>query len=485
LLLSELIDGDATSSSRGLDIIGITSDSREVRPGYLFAALPGSDLDGRDYIDDALDHGAVAVLAKPDTAIRRNDVHLVADWNPRRRLAVVAARFYGAQPNTVAAITGTNGKTSVANFTAQIWSATGRTAGCIGTLGLQAPGVLNSLSHTTPDPVALHKAMAELASDGVNHLAIEASSHGLDQCRLDGVKIDVGVFTNISQDHLDYHGEAAKYFNAKMRLFSEVMSADGTVILNVNLSEFETIFKMCRDRGQQVLSYGCNGADFNILRKRPIDGGQRVELDALGKLVDLTIPLIGDFQAENAVCALATAAATGVDINSAINSMSSLAGIPGRLQRVATHPFNADVYVDYAHTPDALANVLCAIKPYASGRLVVVFGCGGDREKGKRPIMGEIACKYADRIIVTDDNPRDEDAATIRHQVMAGCDRAIEVRDRAEAIRVAVAGLDAGDILVIAGKGHEQGQIIGDDIRPFDDIEMARAAVAEMGGVQP
>ena len=484
MLLSKLINGDGTSSARSLDIIGITSDSREVRPGYLFAALPGFDLDGRDYIGDALDHGAVAILAEPDTAIRRSDAHLVVDSNPRRRLAVVASRFYGAQPNTVVAITGTNGKTSVANIVVQIWSATGRSAGCIGTLGLQAPGVSNSLIHTTPDPVVLHKAMAELARDGVNHLAIEASSHGLDQCRLDGVAIDVGVFTNLSHDHLDYHGEAAQYFKAKLRLFSEVMSADGTVILNIDLPEFEAVCKMCRDRGQRVLSYGCNSADFNILRKRPTESGQIVELDAMGNLVDLTLPLVGGFQAENAICALAIATATGVDIHAAIDSMSALVGIPGRMQRVATHPFGADVYIDYAHTPDALANMLCAIKPYASGRLVVVFGCGGDRDKDKRSIMGEVACRYADHVIVTDDNPRHEDAAIIRRQVMAGCDRAIEIRDRSEAIRAAVAGLDAGDVLVIAGKGHEQGQVIGDDIRPFDDAEQARAAVIELGGVR-
>tara|TARA_Y100001934_G_scaffold230420_1_gene278007 strand:- start:2661 stop:4118 length:1458 start_codon:yes stop_codon:yes gene_type:complete len=484
LLLSELINGDGASPARGVDIIGITSDSREVRPGYLFAALPGSTLDGRDYIDDALDHGAVAVLAEPDTAIPRKNVHLVADSNPRHRLAVVAARFYGAQPETVAAVTGTNGKTSVANFAAQIWSATGRIAGCIGTLGLQAPGVSDSLFHTTPDPVALHKALAELERSGVDHLAIEASSHGLDQCRLDGVKIDVGAFTSLSQDHLDYHGEAANYFNAKLRLFSEVMSTDGTAILNVNLSQYETVSKTCRERGQRVLSYGCNGGDFSILRKRPTDGGQSLELDVMGARYDPALPLVGGFQAENAVCALAIAVATGVDPHAAVESMSALVGIPGRLQRVATHPCGADVYVDYAHTPNALANLLNAIKPYASNRLVVVFGCGGDRDRGKRPVMGEIACQYADRVIVTDDNPRDEDPAAIRRQVMAGCDRAIEVRDRAEAIRAATAGLDVGDVLVIAGKGHEQGQIIGGDVRPFDDAEMARAAVAEMGGVR-
>ena len=484
MLLSDLINGDNPSPMEGVDILGIASDSREVRPGYLFAALPGSSLDGRDYIDDAVDHGAVAVLAPPDTMVRK-DVHVVADVNPRHRLAVVAARFYGAQPDMVAAITGTNGKTSVANFTAQIWSGIGRTAGCIGTLGLWAPGVSDALLHTTPDPVALHKALAGLAEKGVDHLAIEASSHGLDQCRLDGVRIDVAAFTNLSRDHLDYHGESRQYFDGKLRLFSEVMTSNGTAILHAGLSEFETISAVCRQRGQQVMSYGSKGADLSIQRVRPADGGQGLEIDIQGVYRDLTLPLVGEFQAENALCALGIAMATGADLDAAIQAMSTLNGIPGRLQRVATHPCGANVYVDYAHTPDALAHVLKAIKPYAANRLVVVFGCGGERDKGKRPVMGEIACQLADRVIVTDDNPRHEDAAVIRRQVMAGCNQAIEVRDRAEAIRAATAGLDAGDVLVIAGKGHEQGQIIGDVVRPFDDAEAARAAVAEMGGGRP
>jgi UDP-N-acetylmuramoyl-L-alanyl-D-glutamate--2,6-diaminopimelate ligase len=415
----------------------------------------------------------------------RKDVHVVADVNPRHRLAVVAARFYGAQPDMVAAITGTNGKTSVANFTAQIWSGIGRTAGCIGTLGLWAPGVSDALLHTTPDPVALHKALAGLAEKGVDHLAIEASSHGLDQCRLDGVRIDVAAFTNLSRDHLDYHGESRQYFDAKLRLFSEVMTSNGTAILHAGLSEFETISAVCRQRGQQVMSYGSKGADLSIQRVRPADEGQGLEIDIQGVYRDLTLPLVGEFQAENALCALGIAMATGADLDAAIQAMSTLNGIPGRLQRVATHPCGANVYVDYAHTPDALAHVLKAIKPYAANRLVVVFGCGGERDKGKRPVMGEIACQLADRVIVTDDNPRHEDAAVIRRQVMAGCNQAIEVRDRAEAIRAATAGLDAGDVLVIAGKGHEQGQIIGDVVRPFDDAEAARAAVAELGGGRP
>jgi UDP-N-acetylmuramoyl-L-alanyl-D-glutamate--2,6-diaminopimelate ligase len=482
LLLSDLINGDTPSPTGGVDILGIASDSREVRPGYLFAALPGSSLDGRDYIDDAVDHGAVAVLAPPDTTVRRKNVHIVSDTNPRHRLAVVAARFYGAQPDTVAAVTGTNGKTSVANFAAHIWSGIGRAAGCIGTLGLRAPGVSDALFHTTPDPVVLHKALAELAEKGVNHLAIEASSHGLDQCRLDGVRIDVAAFTNLSQDHLDYHGGSGQYFEAKLRLFAEVMASNGTAILHADLPEFETVSTVCRRRGQQVVSYGRKGADLGIQRTRPAGGGQVLEIDIQGVCRELMLPLVGGFQAENALCALGIVMATGADLDAAIDAMSTLTGVPGRLQRVTTHPCGADVYVDYAHTPDALAHVLKALKPYASNRLVVVFGCGGDRDKGKRPIMGEIACQLADRIIVTDDNPRTEDAATIRRQVMAGCDRALEVRDRTEAIRAATAGLDAGDVLVIAGKGHEQGQIIGDAVRPFDDAEAARAAVAEMGG---
>ncbi len=481
MLLSELIDGDMPLPAKRIDVLGITSDSRAVRPGYLFAALRGSNFDGRDYIYDAVDHGAVAVLGSPDTRMPRKDIPLVADENPRHRLALMAARFYGAQPGTVAAITGTNGKTSVANFTAQIWSRMGKAAGYIGTLGLSAPGISDTLSHTTPDPVVLHEALARLVDDGVDHLAIEASSHGLDQCRLDGVRVDVAAFTNLARDHLDYHGEPERYLQAKLRLFSEILSADGTALLHADLPEFEAVSSVCRGRGQRVVSYGCNGADFSILKRHPTNGGQVLDVDAEGLRREVNLPIVGGFQAENALCALAIVTVSGADSGAAIDTMNGLEAIPGRLQRVAIHPCGADVYVDYAHTPDALASVLRAVRPHASNRLVLVFGCGGDRDKGKRPLMGEIAGRYADRVIVTDDNPRDEDASTIRRQVMAGCDHAVEVRDRAEAIRSATAGLDEGDVLVIAGKGHEQGQIVGDAVRPFDDAEVARAAVAEMG----
>ncbi len=481
MLLSELIDGDMPPPAERIDILGIASDSRDVRPGYLFAALPGSNLDGRDYIDDAVDRGAVAVLGSPDARTWRKDVQLVADENPRRRLALVAARFYGAQPGTVVAVTGTNGKTSVVNFAARIWSHMGKAAGCIGTLGLSAPGLAGMLSHTTPDPVALHEALARLAAVGVDHLAIEASSHGLDQCRLDGVKVGVAAFTNLAHDHLDYHGEPERYLRAKLRLFSEILSPDGTVILHAGLPEFEAVSSACRGRGQRVVSYGQNGADFNISRRHSTDGGQIVEVDARGARRAVTLPLVGGFQAENALCALAIATESSGDPDAAIEAMNHLEAVPGRLQRVATHPCGAAVYVDYAHTPDALASVLKAVRPHASNRISLVFGCGGDRDRSKRPLMGEIACRHADRVFVTDDNPRGEDAAAIRRQVMAGCDHAVEVGDRAEAIRAAAAELDEGDVLVIAGKGHERGQIIGGAVRPFDDADVARAAVAETG----
>lgn len=482
MLLSELIDGGAPLSAGRIDILGIASDSREVRPGYLFAALPGANVDGRDYIDDAVDHGAVAVLSSPDTKMRRKDVHLIADENPRRGLALAAARFHGAQPETVAAVTGTNGKTSVANFTARLWSGLGEAAGCIGTLGLSAPGVSDALSHTTPDPVALHEALARLAAGGVGHLAIEASSHGLDQCRLDGVKVAAAAFTNLTRDHLDYHGGPDRYLRAKLRLFSDILSADGAAILHADLPDFEAVSSACRARGQRVVSYGRDGADFGLSGRRPTNGGQVLDIDAQGLRREVALPIVGGFQAENALCALAIVTACGADPDAAIDAMGGLEAIPGRLQRVAVHPCGADVYVDYAHTPDALANVLKAIRPHASNRLVVVFGCGGDRDAGKRPLMGEAARRHADRVVVTDDNPRGEDAAGIRRQIMKGCDGAIEVGDRAEAIRAATAGLDEGDVLVIAGKGHERGQIVGDVVRPFDDVEVARAAVAELDG---
>ena len=489
MLLIDLLDGDNARlhlhpDFRHLEISGLTADSRAVRPGYLFAALAGSRLDGRKFIADAVARGAAAVLVGREAAEPAPDipVELVADDNPRRRLALMAARFYAHQPATIAAVTGTNGKTSVVGFTRQLWATTGRKAGSLGTLGIVAPSLRRTQSLTTPDPVLLHATLAELAAGGIDHLAMEASSHGLDQYRLDGARITIGAFTNLSRDHYDYHGDVAGYLAAKSRLFSHVMRPGGVAVLNADTSEYASLAEVCRDRGHCVWSYGRAGGDVRLDSIEPLGDGQHIGFEIEARRHELVLPLLGAFQVSNALCALAIAIASGVDAASAVDAMSRLAGEPGRMQLVGRRANNAAVYVDYAHTPDALDTVLAALRPHCARRLAVVFGCGGDRDAGKRPEMGRIAQARADRLFVTDDNPRTEDASAIRRQIMTACPDAREIGDRAEAIRAAVADLAAGDLLVIAGKGHERTQSVGADELPFDDVEIATRALAEIEG---
>ena len=486
MLLSELINGDGAAPGN-VDIRGLTADSREVRPGYLFAALPGSRLDGADFVTDAVAHGAVAILALEGANIElpSGQVRLVTDANPRRRLAQMAARFYPAQPRVIAAVTGTNGKTSVVAFTRQIWERMGLPSASLGTLGIVGKGLAWTLPHTTPDPVTLHHALSDLAAAGVAHLALEASSHGLDQCRMDAVRVSVAGFTNLSQDHLDYHADREAYLAAKRRLFDTVMAPGGTAVLNADAPEFERLVAVCRARRHRVLGFGYAGAELCLVEATPEADGQRLVVAVDGKRHEVTLPLAGGFQVMNALCAVGLVMACGGAADVALAALPSLTGVPGRVQRVARHPCGAPVYVDYAHTPDALANVLVALRPHATGRLVVVFGCGGDRDAAKRPMMGEIAARLADRALVTDDNPRSEDPAAIRHAILAACPGADEFDDRGAAIRAATAELRTGDVLVIAGKGHEQGQIVGDRVIPFDDAEVARAAVAALEGGAP
>jgi UDP-N-acetylmuramoyl-L-alanyl-D-glutamate--2,6-diaminopimelate ligase len=472
-----------------VEITGLTADSRKARPGFLFAALPGARAHGRDFIKDALARGVAAVLVPRDfdcdAAFPSRDIPFVTDENPRRRFALMAARFFAAQPETIAAVTGTNGKTSVAAFTRQIWQRLGHRAASLGTLGLIAPGVERPGALTTPDPVTLHQTLADLAGDGVDHLAIEASSHGLDQYRLDGVRVRAAAFTNLSRDHLDYHRDMGAYLEAKMRLFGEIMAPPGVAVLNADAPEFAALAALCRARGHRILGYGHEGADIRLLSRAPAPRGQRLELRVLDRSFAVDLPLVGAFQAVNALCALGLVIGTGADTDAAVAALETLVGAPGRMELVASHPNGASVFVDYAHTPDALEKVLSALRPHTRGRLVVVFGCGGDRDKGKRPIMGTLAARLSDLVIVTDDNPRTEAAATIRREILAGArDGATEVReigDRREAIHAAVRELGPDDVLVIAGKGHERGQIVGSEVLPFDDAEVARAAVAECG----
>ncbi len=472
-----------------LEISGLTADSRAVGPGFLFAALPGSVNDGRAFIGDALGRGAVAVLAPVGTVLPvPTSVLLIEDAEPRRTFARMAAAFHGRQPETVVAVTGTNGKTSTVQFTRQIWAALGRKAAALGTLGLTGasgePVLIGGggATMTTPDPVKLHAGLAALAADGTDHLAMEASSHGLDQFRLDGVRLVAAAFTNLTRDHLDYHGAMPAYFAAKAGLFQRVLAPDGVAVLNADTPEFDELAGICARRGIPVLGYGVAAREIAVKAVEPLAHGQRLTLEVLGRSAVVELPLVGRFQAWNALAALGLVLASdpAALIDPVVAVLARLEGVPGRMQPVARHPSGASVIVDYAHSPDALETVLTALRPHASGRLVVVFGCGGDRDRGKRPVMGESAARLADRVFVTDDNPRSEDPASIRREILAASPGAIEIGDRRLAIQTAVGGLVQGDLLVIAGKGHEQGQIVGNEVRPFDDAAEAVAAVAEL-----
>jgi UDP-N-acetylmuramoyl-L-alanyl-D-glutamate--2,6-diaminopimelate ligase len=472
------------SAMADLEIRGLTADSRAVQPGFLFAALPGSRADGRNFIDDALARGAIAVLAPAGTArpAGHDNVALIEDENPRRRLAQMAARFYERQPANIAAVTGTSGKTSVVSFTRQLWTLLGHRAASLGTLGIVTPEGEQPGALTTPDPVQLHRDLAALADAGIAHLAIEASSHGLEQYRLDGLRLRAAAFTNLSRDHLDYHPDMAAYFKAKRRLFCSLLPAGGTAVLNADAPEYEILRDLCRACAQPIIAYGRTGADLRLVDARPHGTGQHLSLHINGRDVEIDFPVAGAFQAMNLLAALGLVMAGGIEAARLVPLVGRLQGVPGRMELVAHHRNGAPVYVDYAHKPHALETVLTALRPHTAGRLIVAFGCGGDRDRGKRPEMGAIATRLADVTIVTDDNPRGEDPAAIRAGILAAAPGAIEIGDRAEAIRRAVAMLEPSDLLVVAGKGHETGQTIAGKTHPFDDSAVARAAVAEFSG---
>jgi UDP-N-acetylmuramoyl-L-alanyl-D-glutamate--2,6-diaminopimelate ligase len=465
------------------EILGLSADSRAIRPGFLFAALPGTRTDGRRFAAEALARGAVAILT--DDAARlelpasgRGRIAIVTDAQPHRALALLAARFFGRQPRTTVAVTGTNGKTSVVHFVREIWTDLGHPAASLGTLGLVSAAGRRPGALTTPDPVALHRDLGDLAAAGIDHVAIEASSHGLAQSRLDGLAVTAAAFTNLTRDHLDYHGDMAAYRSAKERLFSNVLAAGGTAVLNADSPEFAHLAALCRDRGCRVLAYGSDAyAELRLRTRAPQQTGQRLNLDILGQRCDVELPLAGGFQAMNVVAALGLVIAAGAPAGPATAALARLTGVPGRLELVARLDGGAAVYVDYAHTPDALTTVLTALRPHARGRLVVLFGAGGDRDPGKRPLMGEAAARLADRVYITDDNPRREPPEQIRRAILAAAPVAIEIGDRRTAIAAAIDDLRAGDLLVIAGKGHETGQIIGDRTLPFDDAVVACEAI--------
>ncbi len=482
MTLSDLLAGLASpqavlATGRGDgEVTGLTADSRTVRPGSLFFAMTGSRMDGAAFIPQALRAGALAVVADQPTS----EAAVVAVPDVRRALALAAARLHPRQPGTVIAVTGTSGKTSVTAFVRQIWTALGHAAASLGTIGVVAPGGSTYGSLTTPDPVTLHQTLDRLAGDGVTHLAVEASSHGLDQHRLDGLRLAAGAFTNLSHDHLDYHADEAAYLRAKLRLFEALLQPGQPAVIDADHPVSAAVERASLNRGLRVFTTGQAGRDLHLQSARPCGFATDLTVNAAGHTYELVLPLAGAFQVSNALVAAGLCIATGGHVGAVLDALTTLQGAPGRLDRVGSRN-GAPVFVDYAHKPDALEKVLDTLRPYARGRLIAVFGCGGDRDAAKRPLMGAIAERGADVVIVTDDNPRSEDPAAIRAAILGAAPKAIEIGDRKAAIEAAVDMLAEGDVLVVAGKGHETGQIVGGSVLPFSDHDAARAALAQRG----
>ncbi len=472
---------------RDPQITGLAVDSREIRPGFLFAAMPGTRVHGGEFIPYALRMGAAAILTDAKgaqiagDALADSDAALVVVEDPRQTLAFTAALWFGAHPATMIAVTGTNGKTSVAAFTRQIWQALGRSAINLGTTGVEGDWTA-PLAHTTPEPITLHRTLADAAGQGITHAAMEASSHGLEQRRLDGVVLKAAGFTNFTQDHLDYHDSFEAYFAAKAGLFRRVLPDEGTAVINLDDPKGAEMRAIAAARGQPVITVGRGMGDLSLMNQRFDATGQDLRFAWAGQPFQTRLDLIGGFQAENVLLACGLAIASGEDPHDVFAALPELTTVRGRMQLAATRDNGAAVFVDYAHTPDAVATACQALRPHVMGRLVAIVGAGGDRDAGKRPLMGQAAADHADHVIVTDDNPRSENPADIRAAVMGGAPAALEVGDRAEAILRGVDSLGPGDALLICGKGHETGQIVGDDILPFDDTEQASVAVAALDG---
>ncbi len=484
--------GLTARSGREAQITGLSVDSRSVAPGHLFAALPGTQVHGARFIEAALAEGAAAILtdaegaAEAAEALAASEAALIVAEDPRQTLAYTAALWFGAQPDVMVAVTGTNGKTSVASFTRQIWQLMGLRAVNVGTTGVEGD-YFAPLRHTTPEPITLHRVLAEAAASGVEYGAMEASSHGLSQRRLDGVTLRAAGFTNFTQDHLDYHASFEDYFAAKAGLFARVLPEDGTAVVNLDDPRGVEVLAMARARGQSVITVGREAADLALEAQRFDATGQEVRLNWKGEIRQDRLSLIGGFQAENVLLAAGLVIACGAEPGAVFDTLPRLTTVRGRMQLAATRDNGAAVFVDYAHTPDAVAKAISALRPHVMGRLVAIVGAGGDRDAGKRPLMGAAAAHAADQVIVTDDNPRSEDPASIRAAVMMGAEetapgRAQEVGDRAEAILRGVDALGPGDALLICGKGHETGQTVGDTVFPFDDAEQASLAVAALDG---
>jgi len=457
-------------------VTGFAIDHRKVAPGTVFGAFRGTLFNGEDFIPQAVGAGAVAVVARPEVPVE-GAAHLPAE-EPRREFARLAAKFFRPFPETVVAVTGTNGKTSSVELTRQLWRMAGHHAASIGTLGVTTADDSATTGLTTPDIVTFLSNMAGLAREGVTHAAFEASSHGLSQYRTEGLPVSAGAFTNFSRDHLDYHETMQAYFEAKMRLFSEVVEPDGAAVVWTDDPKSDEVVRRAEARGLRLLTVGTRGDTLRLIERAPTQLGQRLTLESEGKRHKVELPLIGAYQAANALTAAGLALATGGELGQILASLGRVQGVRGRLERAVITRAGAPVYVDYAHTPDAIEAAVEALRPHARGRLILVFGAGGDRDVGKRPEMGAAASRLADRVIVTDDNPRSEDPESIRRAILEGATDALEVPGRREAIAAAVAEAGRDDLILLAGKGHEQGQIVGDRILPFDDVAVARECAA-------
>jgi len=468
--------GALTGGDEGAAITGFAIDHRKVAPGTVFGAFEGARVNGEDFIPDAVKAGAIAIVARPE-AVVEGAVH-IADDNPRERFARLAAKFFAPFPQTAVAVTGTNGKTSTVEMTRQLWRMAGQHAASIGTLGVTTSDDTVSTGLTTPDVVTFLANVAGLAREGVTHVAFEASSHGLSQYRTEGLPVRAAAFTNLSRDHLDYHGDMAAYFHAKLRLFADVLDMDGAAVVWADDPHAMRVEELARMRGNRLVTVGEHGETLKLVGRDPTLLGQGLTIEADGHTHKVNLPLIGAYQAANALTAAGLVIATGGDVTTTIANLARLQPVRGRLERAVITRSGAPVYVDYAHTPDALEAAIDALKPHTSGRLILVFGAGGDRDAGKREPMGQAAAVGADVVIVTDDNPRSEDPAAIRAEVLKGAPEATEIGGRREAIAAAVQMAGSEDIVLIAGKGHEQGQIVGDRVLPFDDVSVARECAA-------
>lgn len=474
------------SAKRNLDEIsinGISVDSRDVKPGYLFIAIPGTQTDGGTYITDAIKKGADVVATSSKNIEKYGADHTdtcFLEISDLRRFASFAAKaYYSGQPKVNAAVTGTNGKTSVAEFTRQMWESLNKPSASLGTLGLKSKTVNKEKYLTTPDAIYLHKILSEIESKGITNFIMEASSHGIDQHRLDGLNLNIAAFTNISPEHLDYHKTMAHYFDAKLSLFTKILPFKGTCILNADIPEFKKMKIACQPR--KIISYGKKGYDIILKQVTPTQEGQKITIGVFGKDYTLNFPLFGTFQIYNALCALGIVIASDATVQDrAITALETLQGIPGRLELIGKTPNNASVFIDYAHTEDAMKNLLESLRHHTKGNLNIIFGGGGDRDQNTRKPRGTVCKELADKVYITDDNPRDENPANIRHQILEGCPNAQEIPDRDQAIQKAVADLSAGDILVVAGKGPEEGQVIKGETFPFSDKKSILQAIKDV-----